>query len=172
MDFSAMSVISAMVEVVIIGAIGAVFLRSMPRSRIGRTMAMAELGAFLLLVFFVDVSAYPSPQVLARNAGALKGLVGWFGLEEIQVGAAIIAVLLGCGAHWFKQFDQLWFGNFEVLFGVATAFQSGRAFTRDSSAIEVWIALGASAYIVARGLGNRRDAGSLDVIAKPATATG
>ena len=176
MDFSAMSVISAMVEIVIIGAIGAAFLRTMPRSRGGRGMALTELGVFLVLVFFLDVSTYPNPQVFARNASAVKGMLGWVGLEEIQVGAAIIAVLLGCGAHWFKQFDQLWFGNFEVLFGVATAFQSGRAFTKDSSAIEVWIALGASAYIVARGLGNRRDAANANALAKPAadglTATG
>jgi len=170
MDFSAMSILSAIVEVAIIGAIEIFFARKLPGTRTARIVAIMGLGLFLVLIFFVDLSTFPKPQLLASNGFAFDGKFSLAEVETIQLGAAMVAVLLGWAAHWFKQLDQLWFGNFEVLFGVATAFQSARAFGQDSSAIEIWIALGASAYIVARGLGNRRDAvnaGALASQAKP-----
>ena len=164
MDFSAMSILSAVVEIAIIGAIELSFARRLPRTRRARVVAIAGLGLFLALVLFVDLSTFPKPQMVRE-----KFFGGGFSLAEvemIQMGTAMIAILLGWTAHWFKQIDQMWFGNFEVLFGIATAFQSARAFGQDSTAFEVWLALGASAYIIQRGLGNRRD-GAKTVAAVP-----
>src|SRR5579872_3732837 len=122
-----------------------------PRSRAGRVAALSGLTIFIALVFVFDLWTDTGQQDVI-----LKRLLGLVGLEEVQLAAAVIAILLGCGAHWFKRIDQLWYGACEVLFGIAAAFESSKAFTHHPP-MAAWIALGGSAYIVERGLNNRRE---------------
>ena len=152
MHLSAMSILDAAIEAGVIALIGFGLYRSAaPRSRAGRVAALSGLTFFVVLVLFLDLWTYSDEQVVF-----LKRMLGWVGLEEAQLAAAVIAILFGCGAHWFKRIDQQWYGVAEVLFGIAAAFESSKAFTHRPP-LSAWIGLGVSAYIIERGLNNRRE---------------
>ncbi len=160
MDFSAMSVVEAMTEAAVMALIGfGFYYTAAPQSRAGRVAAISGLMLFVTVIFFFDLWTYSPEQTLAlREETFFKQLLGLIGLQEVQLGAAIVTVLLGCGAHWFKRINQLRYGICEVLFGIATAFESSKALVQHSPPLAVWIALAGSAYIVERGLNNRREA--------------
>jgi hypothetical protein len=169
MDFSAMSVVDAMTEVAVMALIGfGFYYTAAPRSRVGRMAAILGLILFVAGIFFFDLYTYSEEPIRTlREETFLRQILGLFGIQEVQLGAAITAVLLGWGAHWFKRINRLWYGICEVLFGIAAAFESSKAFAQHGPALAAWIALGGSAYIVERGLNNRREA-AIAAGAKPA----
>lgn len=170
MDFSAMSVVDATTEAAVMALIGFGFYRTAaPRSRTGRVAAISGLTLFVVGIFLFDLWTYSEKPVRTlREETFLRQILGLVGIQEVQIGAATMAVLLGWGAHWFKRVNQLWYGICEVLFGIAAAFESSKAFAQQGPALAAWIALGGSAYVIERGLNNRRAAAiAAGVAAKP-----
>lgn len=80
------------------------------------------------------------------------------GLRFTQILIAFVVTALGFGAHVFKQRNQRWYGNVEVVIGFLTAFFVAGTLTPGNLDLSKWATLAGAAYIVARGLGNRKHA--------------
>jgi hypothetical protein len=73
---------------------------------------------------------------------------------------AVAALVIGWGAHYFKLRNQQHYGTVEIIFGAVSAFKVVETLDPRELVLSQWAALVGAVYIIARGLGNRQDAGA------------
>ncbi len=83
--------------------------------------------------------------------------IGITGLRLTQVGIALIVTALGFAAHYLKKINQLWYGGVEIVVGFFTALFTAGTLTPGHLDGSKCATLAAAAYVIARGLGNRRE---------------
>lgn len=119
-----------------------------PKSRYRWLFAIVQLSAFVFLL----------------NEARVTRLYGWLvanlGLHRTQFLAATVAVGLGVLAYLFKLSNKLYYGMCEITFGFVAAWSVSRGLDVSNMTLSQFVGLAGSAYIVARGLGNCREARS------------
>ena len=94
------------------------------------------------------------------DSHALPHFVNRIGIHKTQAIIALVAISLGWLAHYFKTRWQYRYGVAEVCFAAVSAWNLAHGLSTQEALLSRWVALIASAYIAARGLGNIADAKS------------
>lgn len=95
---------------------------------------------------------------VARGRDLFAFLYRTLGRFGAQASVACAVLVVGGVAHLFKQKNQFWYGILEVGFAGGCAVSIASGMSPKEALFSQWVALGGTAYVVARGLNNISEA--------------
>lgn len=103
----------------------------------------------------VGILAFSLMLFISSNEDVLRGAVVHLLQQRYsQFFVAGITLALGTLAFWFKRKNQVNYGLFEIVFGVASAFRLARGLLVQEAMLAQWASLVGAVYVVSRGVNN------------------
>jgi len=107
---------------------------------------------------FSILSWEASRNGLINMEHAFERATHYLGLGFTQLLIAVVIIGLGIGAYRFKRRNKKWYGIVEVIIGVLSAVVVARSLAPNGLDLAKWSTLAGCSYVIARGLGNRKEA--------------
>lgn len=110
-----------------------------------------------IIIGIVMIVASATVQKGIQSPSAFGNLVKAIGLHSVQALAAVVAIACGVLAYRIKRRWQYHYGFAEICFAGISAWHLAAGLSTHEVLLSRWVALIASAYIAARGVGNMAD---------------
>lgn len=116
---------------------------------------------FMAIMFLVTgtIDAYigtTDPDIVTDRV--FGWLFHFLGAQLAQLLIAAIIAMLGTAAFRFKKKNKRAYGSVEIVFGFVSAVLVAQHISGTAQDLAKWSTLAGSAYVIARGLGNRDEA--------------
>ena len=122
-----------------------------------RNWREAATGAATFLVAGVSMAAVVLLLLILGSQLYVRMKSG-FGPVGTAAFLSSVVCSAGVGAHLFKQKNQFWYGMVEILIGAVSSFAISASMDATQIDFAKFASLVGAGYVIARGLGNRRDA--------------
>jgi hypothetical protein len=127
------------------------------RDRAAREKRGDYFDKFIRILAGVLAAAGPQGLKLYGSEGFAKA-IRLVGLHKTQIILALLMILAGICAYFFKQMTQQWYGFVEAIFGGSAVVAVVLGILPSSATPAQWATLVGSAYVIARGLNNWAEA--------------
>ncbi|MGA2814051.1 MAG: hypothetical protein ABSG16_21840 [Candidatus Acidiferrum sp.] len=127
------------------------------REKAGREKRGRYFDTFIRILAGLLAAAGPQGLKIYGPEGFAKA-IRLVGLHKTQIGLALLIMLAGIGAYFFKQMTQQWYGFVEAIFGGSAVVAVALGISPGSATPAQWATLVGSAYVIARGLNNWAEA--------------
>jgi hypothetical protein len=112
---------------------------------------------FLGILALVGKYQYWSDKVIHMINPFFDRVINALGVGLTQFLIALSVCVFGFAAYVFKEKSQKWYGNVELLVGFFTALGVAGTIKPGSFDLSQFATLAGSAYVIARGFGNRAE---------------